>query len=306
MGQFDRNRRTKIVATIGPATESAERIKELVQAGATTFRLNFSHGDHSEHAARIATIREVSKELGINIGILQDLQGPKIRLGRFSDGPITLANGDRFSLTSRPVSCDQTIATVTYDKLADEVTAGSRILLDDGRVEMKVEQVDQAEQTLHCSVTVGGILSNNKGVNFPDVQLSVRALTDKDKVDLEFGLSQQVDWVALSFVRNPSDMEEIRDLIRQHGHSTPVVAKIEKFEAIDQIDAILPLCDGVMVARGDLGVEMPAEEVPLLQKELISKANSLGIPIITATQMLDSMASSPRPPRGERCRQCHP
>ena len=298
MGQFDRNRRTKIVATIGPATESAERIKELVQAGATTFRLNFSHGDHSEHAARIATIRQVSNELGINIGILQDLQGPKIRLGRFADGPITLANGDRFSLTSRPVSCNQTIATVTYDKLADEVTAGSRIL-DDGRVEMKVEQVDQAEQTLHCSVTVGGVLSNNKGVNFPDVQLSVRALTDKDKVDLEFGLSQQVDWVALSFVRNPSDMEEIRDLIRQHGHSTPVVAKIEKFEAIDQIDAILPLCDGVMVARGDLGVEMPAEEVPLLQKELISKANSLGIPIITATQMLDSMASSPRPTRAE-------
>ena len=223
MGQFDQNRRTKIVATIGPATESSERIKELVQAGATTFRLNFSHGDHSEHAARIATIRQVSEELGINIGILQDLQGPKIRLGRFADGPITLANGDSFSLTSRPVSCNQSIATVTYDKLANEVTAGSRILLDDGRVEMKVEQVDQAEQTLHCSVTVGGVLSNNKGVNFPDVQLSVRALTDKDKVDLEFGLSQGVDWVALSFVRNPSDMEEIRGLIREHGHETPVV-----------------------------------------------------------------------------------
>jgi pyruvate kinase len=162
-----------------------------------------------------------------------------------------------------------------------------------------VESVDQGQQTLHCSVTVGGVLSNNKGVNFPDVQLSVRALTDKDKEDLAFGLSQGVDWVALSFVRNPSDMEEIRGLIREHGHETPVVAKIEKFEAIDQIDAILPLCDGVMVARGDLGVEMPAEEVPLLQKELIRKANSLGIPIITATQMLDSMASSPRPTRAE-------
>ena len=299
MGQFEQNRRTKIVATIGPATESPERIKELVLAGATTFRLNFSHGDHSEHAARIATIRQASKELGINIGILQDLQGPKIRLGRFADGPITLANGDSFALTSRSVSCNQSIATVTYDKLADEGTAGSRILLDDGRVEMKVEGVDQAEQTLHCSVTVGGVLSNNKGVNFPDVQLSVRALTEKDKTDLAFGLSQGVDWVALSFVRNPSDMEEIRGLIREQGHETPVVAKIEKFEAIDQIDAILPLCDGVMVARGDLGVEMPAEEVPLLQKELIRKANSLGIPIITATQMLDSMASSPRPTRAE-------
>jgi pyruvate kinase len=299
MAQFEQNRRTKIVATIGPATESAERIRELVQAGATTFRLNFSHGDHSEHAARIATIRKVSSELGQHIGILQDLQGPKIRLGRFAEGPITLGKGDRFALTSRQVSCNQTIATVTYDKLAEEVTAGSRILLDDGRVEMKVEEIDQSEQTLHCSVTVGGVLSNNKGVNFPDVQLSVRALTDKDREDLAFGLQQGVDWVALSFVRNPSDMQEIRELIRSHGFSTPVVAKIEKFEAIDQIDTIMPLCDGVMVARGDLGVEMPAEEVPLLQKELIRRANSLGIPIITATQMLDSMASSPRPTRAE-------
>lgn len=299
MALIDLTRRTKIVATIGPATESPERIRELIQAGATTFRLNFSHGDHSEHATRIATIRQVASELGQHIGILQDLQGPKIRLGRFALGPITLAKGDSFALTSRSVSCDQQIATVTYDKLAAEVSAGSRILLDDGRVEMKVERVDQAEQTLHCTVTVGGVLSNNKGVNFPDVQLSVRALTEKDRIDLAFGLQQGVDWVALSFVRNPSDMQEIRELIRQHGFSTPVVAKIEKFEAIDQIDAILPLCDGVMVARGDLGVEMPAEEVPLLQKELIQKANSLGIPIITATQMLDSMASSPRPTRAE-------
>jgi pyruvate kinase len=197
------------------------------------------------------------------------------------------------------VACDRTIATVTYDRLAEEVVAGSRILLDDGRVEMVVDSVDTASQTLHCSVTVGGVLSNNKGVNFPDVQLSIRALTDKDKTDLAFGLQQDVDWVALSFVRNPSDLVEIKELIASHGHSTPVVAKIEKFEAIDQIDDILLLCDGVMVARGDLGVEMPAEEVPLLQKELIRKANSLGIPVITATQMLDSMVSCPRPTRAE-------
>ena len=295
----DPMRRTKIVATIGPATESPEVLRRLIEAGATTFRLNFSHGDHSEHATRIATIRAVAHEMGVHIGILQDLQGPKIRLGRFADGPITLAKGDPFSLTSREVSCNREIATVTYDRLADEVTAGSRILLDDGRVEMLVESVDKDAQTLHCSVTVGGVLSNNKGVNFPDVQLSIRALTDKDRRDLAFGLQQGVDWVALSFVRNPSDMQEIRELIRSHGHTTPVVANIEKFEAIDAIDAILPLCDGVMVARGDLGVEMPAEEVPLLQKELIRKANSLGIPIITATQMLDSMASCPRPTRAE-------
>lgn len=295
----DLTRRTKIVATIGPATESPERLRALVLAGATTFRLNFSHGDHAEHAARIETIRAVAKELGTHIGILQDLQGPKIRLGRFAEGPITLANGDPFALTAREVSCNKSIATVTYNNLAQEVTPGSRILLDDGRVEMVVESVDTVEQTLHCRVTVGGVLSNNKGVNFPDVQLSIRALTDKDREDLIFGLAHDVDWVALSFVRNPSDMEEIKALIKSHGHNTPVVAKIEKFEAIEQIDAILPLCDGVMVARGDLGVEMPAEEVPLLQKELIRKANSLGIPIITATQMLDSMASCPRPTRAE-------
>jgi pyruvate kinase len=299
MPKPDLMRRTKIVATIGPATESPERLRQLIEAGATTFRLNFSHGDHSEHAARITTIREVSAQMGVHIGILQDLQGPKIRLGRFASGPITLARGDHFTLTSRDVACNQEMATVTYDRLADEVTPGSRILLDDGRVEMVVDSVDQPQQTLHCTVTVGGVLSNNKGVNFPDVQLSIRALTDKDREDLAFGLAQGVDWVALSFVRNPSDMEEIRALIRSHGHQTPVVAKIEKFEAIDQIDAILPLCDGVMVARGDLGVEMPAEDVPLLQKELIRKANSLGIPVITATQMLDSMVSCPRPTRAE-------
>jgi pyruvate kinase len=295
----DLTRRTKIVATIGPATESPEQLRLLIEAGATTFRLNFSHGDHSEHAARIRTIRQVAEEMRVHIGILQDLQGPKIRLGRFSGGPITVAKGDPFTLTSRDVACTQEIATVTYDKLADEVVSGSRILLDDGRVEMVVDHVDKSDQTLYCTVTVGGVLSNNKGVNFPDVQLSIRALTDKDRTDLAFGLQQGVDWVALSFVRNPSDMEEIKALIASHGHNTPVVAKIEKFEAIDQIDAILPLCDGVMVARGDLGVEMPAEEVPLLQKELIRKCNGLGIPVITATQMLDSMVSCPRPTRAE-------
>ncbi len=299
MATVDPMRRTKIVATIGPATESKQVLRQLIEAGATTFRLNFSHGDHEDHAERITAIREVAEELGVHIGILQDLQGPKIRLGRFEAGPISLATGDAFTLTSRQVNCNQAIATVTYDKLAEEVHNGCRILLDDGRVEMVVEHVDQSDQSLKCRVTVGGVLSNNKGVNFPDVQLSIRALTPKDRRDLAFGLQQDVDWVALSFVRNPSDMQEIRDLIRSHGCTTPVVAKIEKFEAIDSIDAILPLCDGVMVARGDLGVEMPAEEVPLLQKELIRKANSLGIPIITATQMLDSMASCPRPTRAE-------
>ena len=299
MSNIDLKRRTKIVATIGPATQSEEVISDLIKAGVTTFRLNFSHGDHKDHAERIKTIRKVSSLLDLDVGILQDLQGPKIRLGRFKDGPVKVKKGDKFTLTSYEVECSNTIANVTYDKLTQEVTSGKRILLDDGKIEMIVEKVDMSKNFLECRVTVGGVLSNNKGVNFPDVQLSVKALTDKDKEDLEFGLNVGVDWIALSFVRNPSDINEIKDLINQNGKSIPVVAKIEKFEAIDQIDSVLPLCDGVMVARGDLGVEMPAEEVPLLQKELIRKANTLGIPIITATQMLDSMASSPRPTRAE-------
>ena len=299
MSNIDLKRRTKIVATIGPATQSEEIITDLIKAGVTTFRLNFSHGDHQDHQERINTIRKVSEKLDLDIGILQDLQGPKIRLGRFKDGPVKVKKGDKFSLTSNDVECTKSIANVTYNKLAEEVTSGKRILLDDGKIEMIVEKVDIGNNLLECKVTVGGVLSNNKGVNFPDVQLSVKALTDKDIEDLEFGLTAGVDWIALSFVRNPSDINEIKNIINNSGHSIPVVAKIEKFEAIDQIDSILPLCDGVMVARGDLGVEMPAEEVPLLQKELIRKANTLGIPIITATQMLDSMASNPRPTRAE-------
>ena len=299
MSNVDLKRRTKIVATIGPATQSEETISELIKAGVTTFRLNFSHGDHEDHAERIRIIRKVSNDLDLNIGILQDLQGPKIRLGRFKDGPIKVKKGDLFTLTSKEVDCNNKIANVTYEKLLEEISLGKRILLDDGRVEMIVENINKPDNLLQCRVTVGGVLSNNKGVNFPDVQLSVKALTEKDKKDLQFGLNAGVDWIALSFVRNPSDINEIKDLINEFGYSTPVVAKIEKFEAIDQIDSVLPLCDGVMVARGDLGVEMPPEEVPLLQKDLIKKANSLGIPIITATQMLDSMASSPRPTRAE-------
>lgn len=205
MAAPDLSRRTKIVATIGPATESPERLRELIHAGATTFRLNFSHGDHSEHALRIATIRQVAHELGIHVGILLDLQGPKIRLGRFEQGPITLANGDPFALTSREVPCTQSVATITYDKLADEVPAGSRILLDDGRVEMVVDAVDQTGRTLHCTVVVGGVLSNNKGVNFPDVQLSIRALTTKDRQDLAFGLQQgSIGWRSASCATPPT------------------------------------------------------------------------------------------------------
>lgn len=292
-------RRTKIVATIGPATRDPQVLRSLIEAGATTLRLNFSHGTHEDHQASIRLIRQLSFELNQPVGILQDLQGPKIRLGRFEHSSVEIQKGDPFTLTSRQVVGTETISSVTYDLLADEVPAGSTILLDDGRVEMQVEAVDREQRELHCRVVVGGVLSNSKGVNFPGVYLSIKALTEKDRRDLMFGLNQGVDWVALSFVRNPQDVLEIKELIANAGKQVPVIVKIEKHEAIEQMEAILSLSDGVMVARGDLGVELPAEDVPILQKRLIQTANRLGIPVITATQMLDSMVSNPRPTRAE-------
>ncbi len=292
-------RRTKIVATIGPATSSVEVLRELIEAGATTLRLNFSHGSHEDHQRNIRLIRQVSFELNQPVGILQDLQGPKIRLGKFEQGSVILKKGDRFTLTSQPLLGTQSISFVSYHALAEEVPPGATILLDDGRVEMNVEEVNRQTHELHCRVTVPGTLSNNKGVNFPGVYLSIKALTDKDKIDLAFGLDQGVDWVALSFVRNPQDVLEIKEIISQAGKQVPVIVKIEKHEAIEQMDAILSLSDGVMVARGDLGVEVPAEDVPMLQKRLIATANRLGIPVITATQMLDSMVNVPRATRAE-------
>ncbi|MEO1391773.1 MAG: pyruvate kinase [Cyanobacteria bacterium J06634_5] len=293
-------RRTKIVATIGPATQKPDVLRALIEAGATTLRLNFSHGDIDGHKRNIKLIRQLSFELNQHVGILQDLQGPKIRLGKFEGGSIRLAKGDRFILTSRQIPGTQTESSVTYEPLVEEVPNGATILLDDGKVEMKVVGKDMAKHNLQCEVVVGGKLSNSKGVNFPGVYLSIKALTDKDKKDLLFGLGQGVDWVALSFVRNPQDVLEIKEIIQNNTkRRVPVIVKIEKHEAIEQMDAILSLSDGVMVARGDLGVELPAEDVPVLQKRLISTANRLGIPVITATQMLDSMVDSPRPTRAE-------
>ncbi|CDM92854.1 MAG: pyruvate kinase [Limnospira sp. PMC 1291.21] len=291
--------RTKIVATIGPATQKPDVLKALIEAGATTLRLNFSHGSHEDHQRSIRLIRQVSFELNKPVGILQDLQGPKIRLGKFEQGSIRLNRDDHFILTSRHLPGTHEISSVTYEPLADEVPDGATILLDDGKVEMLVEKVDRDKGDLHCRVVVGGVLSNSKGVNFPGVYLSIKAMTDKDRRDLMFGLDQGVDWVALSFVRNPQDVLEIKELIASAGKDVPVIAKIEKHEAIEQMEEILALCNGVMVARGDLGVELPAEDVPLLQKRLIVTANRMGIPVITATQMLDSMVSNPRPTRAE-------
>ncbi len=291
--------RTKIVATIGPATQKPEVLRPLIEAGATTLRLNFSHGTHEDHQRNIRTIRQISFELNKPVGILQDLQGPKIRLGKFENGSIVLKRDDHFILTSHQLPGTQEISSVTYEPLADEVPEGASILLDDGKVEMVVEKVDPVKRELHCRVVVGGPLSNSKGVNFPGVYLSIKALTDKDRKDLMFGLDQGVDWVALSFVRNPADILEIKELIASAGKNVPVIAKVEKHEAIEQMEEILTLCNGVMVARGDLGVELPAEDVPILQKRLILTANRMGIPVITATQMLDSMVGNPRPTRAE-------
>ncbi len=292
-------RRTKIVATIGPASSNPAILREMILQGATTLRLNFSHGDHDLHRRNIRLIRQTAMDLGIQVAILQDLQGPKIRLGKFAEGSITLRSGDPFVLTSKPILGSQERSWVTYDKLAQEVPEGATILLDDGRVEMRVEAVDPEAGELFCRTIVGGTLSDNKGVNFPGVRLSIRAVTEKDKEDLYFGLNQGVDWVALSFVRDPSDVLELRELMAAVGKRVPIIVKIEKHEAIQQLPQILALSDGVMVARGDLGVELPAEEVPILQKRIIAMANCLGIPVITATQMLDSMAHSPRPTRAE-------
>lgn len=299
MPSLNNPRRTKIVATVGPATLKPDILRQLIKAGATTLRINFSHGTQQDHQKAIRLIRQTAFELDQPVGILQDLQGPKIRLGKFPSGKIKLNNGDPYTLTSRQVECNQEIGYISYKNLAQEVPENATILLDDGKVEMKVEKIDIANQDLHCRVIVGGDLSSNKGVNFPGICLSVKALTNKDREDLMFGLDQGVDWIALSFVRNPQDILEIKDLIASAGKSIPVIAKIEKHEAIEQMDSILSLCDGVMVARGDLGVELPAEDVPILQKRLIITANRLGIPIITATQMLDSMVNSPRPTRAE-------
>jgi pyruvate kinase len=292
-------RRTKIVATLGPATSTPEAIRALIEAGASTFRLNFSHGSHADHHRSVCMIRQVSSELNQPVGILQDLQGPKIRLGKFTDGSIYLNKGDKYTLTSRKVPGTQTISSITYENLAREIPPNSTIMLDDGKVEMVVESIDLEKEDLNCHVVVGGTLSNSKGVNFPNVHLSVKAMTEKDHEDLKFGLGEGVDWVALSFVCNPEDILELKEIIAATGRNVGVIAKIEKHEAIARMEEILAVCDGVMVARGDLGVEVPAEDVPLLQKQLIRTANRLGIPVITATQMLDSMVNNPRPTRAE-------
>jgi len=300
-------RRTKIVCTIGPATSSEERLEQLMRAGMNVARLNFSHGTQAEHEQVVKRVRAISARLGCAVAILQDLQGPKIRTGTLQDGkPVTLVAGSPITITTRDVAGNARIVSTTYKALPQDVKTGDRILLDDGLLELRV--LGTSETDVQCEVVYGGELGEHKGINLPSVAVSSPALTEKDRADLCFGVEQGVDYVALSFVREPEDVREAQQLIRQYinevygekdGRDIPLIVKIEKPEAVEHLDAILAVTDGVMVARGDLGVEMAAEKVPLIQKRIISKCNGLGLPVITATQMLESMITNPRPTRAE-------
>ncbi len=291
-------RKAKIVATIGPATWSMERLGQLVAAGVDMIRVNMSHGSHESHARIIANARQAAADQNRPLAILLDLSGPKIRTGRLRDGnPVQLEAGQMLKLTTRDVVGDSSIVSTGYQHLPNDVNPGDRILFADGLIELRVEQVSAPE--IVCQVINGGLLGENKGINLPGVRLSAPSLTEKDRADLSFGLEQAVDYVALSFVRSARDCIGAKTLIEFLGADVPLIAKIEKREALDDLDAIIDACDGVMVARGDLGVETSVESVPFHQKQIIAKANAAERLVITATQMLESMTHEPRPTRAE-------
>ncbi len=290
-------RRAKIVCTLGPATNSERRIRELVYAGMDVARLNMSHGSHADHAEAYRLVREAADASGHGVGIFADLQGPKIRLETFADGPVVLRRGQVWTVTTRDVPGDATICGTTYKGLPGDVNVGDPILIDDGKVRLRVTGVDDTDVT--CEVLVGGKVSNNKGINLPGVAVSVPALSEKDIEDLRFALGLSVDFIALSFVRSAADVDDVRRIMDEAGVRLPVIAKIEKPQAIDNLDEIVEAFDGFMVARGDLGVECPLEDVPFLQKQIIEKARLNAKPVIVATQMLESMITSPSPTRAE-------
>ena len=292
------SRHSKIVCTIGPATRSPRMIRKLIQAGMDVARLNFSHGTHEEHAAGIAMLREASVTLEKPIAILADLQGPKIRTGGLAGGgTVLLRSGQKFVITTAKVLGDSTRVNTTFHPMPREVKRGDRILLSDGLIELRVEKTNHAE--VICQVVNGGILGEHKGINLPGVKLRVPALTDKDRADLRFALAKGADYIAVSFVRRPEDVALAKALVRRVRENTPVIAKLEKPEAIENLDEILRISEGVMVARGDLGVEMSPERVPVVQKNIIARAREFRRPVITATQMLESMTENPRPTRAE-------
>ncbi len=290
-------RRTKIVATIGPASRDPAVLESLLRAGVNVFRLNLSHGDHAGHRANFENIQTVSAAVGEPVAVLADLCGPKIRVGRFAGGCITLAKGQTVTVTTRNVVGEAGLIPSQYTALAEDVRCGDRILLDDGMLELHVESVAGSE--IACTVTTGGILKDRKGMNLPGVLVSSPALTDKDREDAHFALDLGVDFLALSFVRHPRDVADLKALVGAAGATTPIIAKIEKPEALDAIDEILDAADGLMVARGDLGVELAPEAVPIVQHDLVQRARHCHKPIIVATQMLESMIEHPRPTRAE-------
>ncbi|GAB2674305.1 pyruvate kinase [Thalassiella azotivora] len=290
-------RRAKIVCTLGPATSSDDRVRELVDAGMDVARLNLSHGSHADHAASYAAVRRASDATGRAVGILADLQGPKIRLGRFAEGPVDLRAGDTFTITTEDVPGDATTCSTTYTGLPGDVSAGDSILVDDGKVALRVTEVDGPRVV--TTVTVAGRVSDNKGLNLPGVAVSVPALSDKDADDLRWALRQGVDLVALSFVRRAADVDDVHAIMSEVGRRVPVIAKVEKPQAVDNLEEIVDAFDGIMVARGDLGVELPLEQVPLVQKRAVELARRNAKPVIVATQVLESMITSPRPTRAE-------
>jgi pyruvate kinase len=294
----DRIRRAKIVCTIGPACDSEECILDLMRLGMDVARLNFSHGTHPEHARRIQRLRRAARRLKRTVCILQDLQGPKIRTGRLKDGrPVELKAGSMLTITPREVSGTAAIVSTDFASLAREVEPGARVLLSDGRIELKVRAIHGAD--VECEVRNGGLLSEHQGINLPGAAVAIPALTEKDKLDLRFGLKHGVDTVALSFVRSADDIRMAQRLMGEFGKSVPIIAKLEKPQAIERLEEILEVTDGVMIARGDLGVEMPPERVPIIQKQVIQRAGVWRKPVITATQMLESMTENPRPTRAE-------
>jgi len=290
-------KKTKIVATVGPASESLEMLIALAKAGVNVFRLNFSHGSHQEHMERINRIRHINETYGTNLCILQDLQGPKIRIGVVEDEAVLIQPGQRLVFTNEEIIGTSERVSTPYKGMYKDVQVGERILLDDGKLEVVV--VDIVGEDVITEVIYGGYLKSKKGVNLPHTKVSIPSVTEKDYRDLDFGLANDVEWIALSFVRQASDIEEVRNYIKSKGKSTRIVAKIEKPEAVANIDSILEATDAIMVARGDLGVELPSEEVPMIQKMLVEKSNRLGKPVIVATQMLESMIENPRPTRAE-------
>lgn len=292
-----KKRRTKIVATLGPASSEPSTISGLIKAGVSVFRLNMSHGNHEEHRTRCLRIRAVAQELGTPVAVLADLSGPKIRVGRFPGGPITLREGDRVTVTSRDVPGEPGLIPSQYKELANDVQAGDRILIRDGTMELSVDCVQGTE--VRCTVVQGGRLSDRKGINLPGVDVTAPSLTDKDRNDVRFAMDLGIEFVALSFVRRASDLEELRALLPASGGGLAIVAKIERPEALADSEAIIDVADAIMVARGDLGVELPPEQVPTAQQQLIDQARAHNKPVIVATQMLESMKKSSRPTRAE-------